>query len=124
MTAFSSAFVLGWQSSRLPTDYVSMAKVSCRARGHAPVRGISARSVRRPRPLRGDCPQKLHERSHTATSRRRLASSVEAARLSRKSPCAAGSSRTAQSRRLLVQAMSRALLMLQLEIKVATALRC
>jgi hypothetical protein len=42
VTAFSSAF-LGWQSSRLPTDYVSMAKVSCRARGHDPVRGRSAR---------------------------------------------------------------------------------
>jgi hypothetical protein len=38
VAAFSSAFVLGWQSSRLPTDYVSMAKVSCRARGHDPVR--------------------------------------------------------------------------------------
>jgi Endosomal/lysosomal potassium channel TMEM175 len=35
VTAFSSAFVLGWQSSRLPTDYVSMAKVSGRARGKA-----------------------------------------------------------------------------------------
>lgn len=32
MTAISSAFVLGWQSSRLLTDYMSMAKVSCRAR--------------------------------------------------------------------------------------------
>jgi hypothetical protein len=42
----SSAFVLGWQSSRLPTDHVRMAKVSCRARGHDPVRGMSARSDR------------------------------------------------------------------------------
>jgi hypothetical protein len=39
----SSAFVLGWQSSRLPTDYVRMAKVSCRARGHVPVRGMTGR---------------------------------------------------------------------------------
>jgi len=31
-------FVLGWQSSRLPTDYVGMANVSCRARGHDHVR--------------------------------------------------------------------------------------
>jgi hypothetical protein len=34
VAVFSSAFVLGWRGSRLPTDYVSMAKVSCRARGH------------------------------------------------------------------------------------------
>jgi hypothetical protein len=39
VAVFSSAFVLGWQSSRLPTDYVSMANVSCRARGHDHVRG-------------------------------------------------------------------------------------
>jgi hypothetical protein len=44
VTAFSSAFVLGWQSSRLPADYVSMVKVSCRARGHDPVRGMQIRT--------------------------------------------------------------------------------
>jgi hypothetical protein len=39
VAVLSSAFVLGWQSSRLPTDYVSMANVSCRAGGHDHVRG-------------------------------------------------------------------------------------
>jgi hypothetical protein len=34
----SSGFVLRWQSPRLPTDSLSMAKVSCRTRGHDPVR--------------------------------------------------------------------------------------
>jgi hypothetical protein len=33
------SLVLGWQSSRLPTDYVGMAKISCRARGHDHVCG-------------------------------------------------------------------------------------
>jgi hypothetical protein len=43
VAVFSSAFVLGWRGSRLPTDYVSIAKVSCRARGHDLVRGRSGR---------------------------------------------------------------------------------
>jgi hypothetical protein len=49
VAVFSSAFVLGWRGSRLPTDYVSMAKVSCRARGHDPVRGMSERLAGLPR---------------------------------------------------------------------------
>jgi hypothetical protein len=43
VAVFSSAFVLGWRGSRLPTDYVSIAKVSCRARGHDLVRGRRVR---------------------------------------------------------------------------------
>ena len=36
MTGFPSASALGWQSSRLPADYVGMAEVSRRARGAQP----------------------------------------------------------------------------------------
>ena len=36
VTGFPSASVLGWQSSRLPTDYMGMAEVSRRARGARP----------------------------------------------------------------------------------------
>jgi hypothetical protein len=49
VTGFPPAFVLGWQSSRLPTDYVSMAKVSCCARGDDPVLGRRGQSHRGPR---------------------------------------------------------------------------
>ena len=43
VTGFPSASVLGWQSSRLPTDYVGMAEVSRRARGAQPCpRHVSA----------------------------------------------------------------------------------
>lgn len=62
-------------------------------------------------------------RSQTATSSIRLARAVEAARVSRKSLRATGLWRIAHSSRQLFQAISRALLMLQLPIKVATALR-
>src|SRR5580704_4769255 len=60
----------------------------------------------------------------TAMRSMRLASAVEAARLSSRRPRTTGSSRTAHSSRQLVQAMSRASLILQLPIRVATALRC
>jgi len=36
VTGFPSASVLGWQSSRLPTDYMGMAEVSRRTRGARP----------------------------------------------------------------------------------------
>ena len=44
MTVFPVSLRLGWQSPRLPTDYVNMAKVPHRAHDTRPVRGMSAHS--------------------------------------------------------------------------------
>jgi hypothetical protein len=47
VTGFPSASVLGWQSSRLPTDYMSMTEVARRACGALdPVRGMRVSSLR------------------------------------------------------------------------------
>jgi len=50
MTGFPSASVPGWNSSRLPTDYVGMADVSRRARGPRPCprHERTTRDLRRP----------------------------------------------------------------------------
>ena len=45
MTGFPSASVLGWQSSRLPTDYMGMAEVSRRARGARTLSGRVGRPL-------------------------------------------------------------------------------
>src|SRR5262245_53664736 len=70
----------------------------------------------------GTAPAFLNQ-SQTATSSRRLVSAAELAKLSVKSPRAMGSSRTAHNSRQLFQARSRAELMVQLAIRLLTALR-
>ena len=62
-------------------------------------------------------------RSQTATSSIWLAKAVEVARVSRNSPRAMGLSRTVHSSRQLFQARSRALLIVQVAIRLVTAAR-